>query len=78
MAEYTNDLGQPIGAPLADWSPSLPPPRTAMEGRLVRLEPLDAARHAKALHAAHSEDHEGRNRTYLPYGPFASTAEYTA
>jgi RimJ/RimL family protein N-acetyltransferase len=47
-----------------------------MEGRLCRLEPLDADRHADALHAAYAEDREGRNWTYLPYGPFGSAAEY--
>jgi RimJ/RimL family protein N-acetyltransferase len=49
-----------------------------MVGRLCRLEPLDAAKHAAALHEAHALDREGRNWTYLPYGPFASAAEYAA
>jgi RimJ/RimL family protein N-acetyltransferase len=49
-----------------------------MQGRLCRLEPLDAATHAAALHAAYATDREGRNWTYLPYGPFASAAEYAA
>jgi RimJ/RimL family protein N-acetyltransferase len=49
-----------------------------MNGRLCRLEPLDAATHAAALHAAHSADHEGRNWTYLPYGPFASATAYAS
>ena len=31
-----------------------------------------------ALHAAYSEDAEGRNWTYLPYGPFPSAQEYAA
>jgi RimJ/RimL family protein N-acetyltransferase len=48
-----------------------------MQGRLCRLAPLDAATHASALFDAHSADREGRNWTYLPYGPFASAAEYT-
>ena len=43
-----------------------------MEGRLCRLEPLQASRHADALYEAHALDAEGRNWTYLPYGPFAS------
>jgi RimJ/RimL family protein N-acetyltransferase len=49
-----------------------------MEGRLCRLEPLEAATHATALHDAYSADHEGRNWTYLPYGPFGSAAEYVS
>jgi RimJ/RimL family protein N-acetyltransferase len=47
-----------------------------MHGRLCRLDPLDPA-HAAPLFEAHALDREGRNWTYLPYGPFASSAEYT-
>lgn len=78
MSEYANHLGQPVGAPLPDWTPRARPPRTPMAGRLCRLEPLEAGRHAEALHEAHRADREGRNWTYLPYGPFASTEEYVA
>ena len=49
-----------------------------MLGRLCRLESLDAAKHAAALHAAYAADRDGRNWTYLPYGPFASATEYAA
>ena len=41
MSLLTNDLGQPIGPPLGDWSPPPPPPRQPMAGRWCRLEPLD-------------------------------------
>jgi len=44
-----------------------------MVGRLCRLEPLEASRHAEALYETHALDAEGRNWTYLPYGPFASS-----
>jgi RimJ/RimL family protein N-acetyltransferase len=44
-------------------------------GRLVRLEPLVVA-HAEALHEANMQGPEGRNWTYLPYGPFASVDAY--
>jgi RimJ/RimL family protein N-acetyltransferase len=43
-----------------------------MAGRLCQLESLDASRYAEALYEAHALDAEGRNWTYLPYGPFAS------
>lgn len=49
-----------------------------MQGRLCRLEPLAAAVHATSLHEAHEADREGRNWTYLPYGPFASSSAYTS
>jgi RimJ/RimL family protein N-acetyltransferase len=71
-AERSNELGQPIGAPLPNWSPRPLPPRIPIEGRFCRVEPLDPGRHAAELFAANSEDAEGRNWTYLPYGPFPS------
>jgi RimJ/RimL family protein N-acetyltransferase len=73
-----NVLGQPIGWPVKDWAPRPRPPRTAMEGQLCRLEPLDPARHAEALHAANEADRDGRGWTYMAYGPFASLADYRA
>jgi RimJ/RimL family protein N-acetyltransferase len=47
-----------------------------MEGRLCLLEPLDAARHGAALHTANTAGADGRNWTYLPYGPFATLTDY--
>jgi RimJ/RimL family protein N-acetyltransferase len=73
---HHNEFGQPIGAPLAGWSPRLPPPRTSIEGRFCRVEPLDPSRHAAELFEANSEDAQGRNWTYLPYGPFPSFVSY--
>jgi len=37
---------------LGGWTPRERPARAPMEGRFVRLEPLDAARHGDGLHAA--------------------------
>ena len=76
MTQRTNPLGQLIGEPIADWTARPRPPRTPMLGRLCRLESLDAATHASALHAAYAADREGRNWTYLPYGPFDSAEAY--
>lgn len=73
----TNHLGQPIGDPLPDWKPCPRPPRTPMQGRTCRLEPLDM-RHADDLWAANSQDKEGRIWTYLPNGPFARIEDYKA
>jgi RimJ/RimL family protein N-acetyltransferase len=72
----TNALGQPIGDAVPGWAPRPRPPRAPLQGRLCRLEPLDVARHAAPLFEAHALDREGRNWTYLPYGPFASAAEH--
>jgi len=75
QSPYTNHLGQPVGEPLPDWTPKPRPSRTPIEGRLCRVEPLKASRHAQELYEAHALDVEGRNWTYLPYGPFGSTDE---
>jgi RimJ/RimL family protein N-acetyltransferase len=75
-AVHHNHLGQPIGPPLPSWTTRLHPPHTAMRGRICRLEPLEAERHARALYDAYAEDADGRNWTYLPYGPFASAEAY--
>jgi RimJ/RimL family protein N-acetyltransferase len=73
-----NHLGQPVGLPLGDWSPPPRPPRSALQGRFCRVEPLSAARHAADLFAANSLDAEGRMWTYLGVGPFATLGEYRA
>jgi RimJ/RimL family protein N-acetyltransferase len=77
-ASRTNDLGQPIGPPVADWRPLPWPRHEAMHGRYCRLEPLDAARHAADLHDAYSLDRDGRMWTYLFSGPFTTRDEYRA
>ena len=61
-----------MGEPVPNWTERPRPSREPMEGRLCRLEPLKASRHAEALYEAHALDAEGRNWTYLPYGPFAT------
>ena len=76
MTEHRNHLGQPIGFPLPDWRPRPRPPRTAMQGRFCRVEPIDVERHAADLHAANLLDKEGRNWTYLVYGPFERLEDY--
>ena len=73
-----NALGQPVGLPVPGWTTRALPPRSAMNGRLVRVEPLDPGTHAEDLFQANSADKEGRNWTYLPYGPFERLADYRA
>ena len=73
-----NDLGQPIGPAVADWTGARAPSRTSIEGVSCRLEPLEVMRHAQALYDACAEDREGRLFTYLPYGPFESVENYAA
>jgi RimJ/RimL family protein N-acetyltransferase len=76
MTQHPNHLGQPIGPPLPGWQARPRPPRTAMEGRFCRLEAIDPSRHAADLFAANGDDRDGRNWTYLPYGPPADGQDY--
>jgi len=69
--QRTNPLGQPIGRAVEGWQAARRPERASIAGRRCRLEPLDAERHAEALHRAYREDRDERHWTYLPYGPFA-------
>jgi RimJ/RimL family protein N-acetyltransferase len=78
MSEHLNELGQPIGPPVAGWTARPLPARTAMAGRFCRLEALDPDRHAAELFAANSEDRDGRMWTYLPSGPYADFDTYLA
>jgi RimJ/RimL family protein N-acetyltransferase len=63
-----------LGRALPGWTPPPRPPRDAMAGRLVRLEPLEADRHAFDLHAAFT-GHDSL-WDFMPYGPFASASAY--
>ena len=74
MSTDRNQLGQPIGFAVPDWQPCEHPRGACMQGRLCRLVPVDPESHAGELYAAFAADREGRNWTYLPYGPFADEA----
>lgn len=73
-----NDFGQPIGPDLPGWTPRPLPPRTPMAGRLVRLEPLEAARHARDLHEADRAAEDDADWTYLSAEPLRELADYEA
>lgn len=72
----TNELGQQVGVALPNWTPPPRPAGEALTGRFCRLEPLDIAAHAADLHHHFSEDTDGRDWSYLPYGPFDSLAAF--
>jgi RimJ/RimL family protein N-acetyltransferase len=78
MSPRLNELGQPVGEALPDWTARPRPPHTPMEGRWARVEKLDPARHAADLWEAVSADRENRNWTYLSVGPFARAEDYRA
>lgn len=58
-----------------DWKPARLPDRVPLDGKLVRLEPVDPVRHAESLFAAA----RGADAiwTHLAYGPFESQASFT-
>ena len=78
MSLRTNELGQPIGDEVNDWHSVECPPRTPMQGRLCRLEPLDVLTHVDDLFEAFSTDKTGGLWTYMPMGPFATVSELKA
>jgi RimJ/RimL family protein N-acetyltransferase len=60
---------------LNNWQPRPRPARRVMEGRYVRLEPLDAARHGDGLYEASSvADIDGRFRWLYDYPPESRAA----
>ncbi len=60
---------------MLDWVVPPPPPRAALEGRLIHLEPLNAEAHAGDLFQAFSAADDGL-WDYMAYGPFHSAAVF--
>ncbi|QDC00570.1 GNAT family protein [Mesorhizobium sp. 8] len=61
---------------LKDWQPRPRPERKVMEGRLVRLEPLSAARHGDDLFAVSSVPDAMERFRWLPDYPPKTRAEF--
>jgi RimJ/RimL family protein N-acetyltransferase len=62
---------------VVDGAPAPRPARVSHQGRYARVEPLDPDAHAADLFAAsHGDPERARIWDYLPYGPFASDAEF--
>jgi RimJ/RimL family protein N-acetyltransferase len=68
--EAQRDMAEPVPG----WSPPPRPPRTALEGRYARVEPLDPDNHAAELFEANRADDAIWD--WLPYGPFDTLAAY--
>ncbi|WP_170475584.1 GNAT family N-acetyltransferase [Ruegeria arenilitoris] len=78
MTEHDkNELGQPVGKPVTGIFPRPTPPYSPMKGRSCSVVPLDINLHAPGLYRAFAHDTNGRNWTYLPYGPFTTEIEFT-
>lgn len=78
MAVELNALGQPVGLPVPGWTARPRPARVPLVGRLVRLEPIDAAAHGLSLRDAFGADVAGRTWTYLSYGPLQGEVAWDA
>jgi len=76
--DQRNDFGQPIGFSVPQWKGVAVPSRTPIDGRYVRIEPVDVGRHASGLFDAIAQDKSGSSWTYMGSGPFASLDELTA
>lgn len=70
-----NSYDQPIGCPIANWSARLHPPRSPMQGRYCRLEPLNVSEHLDSLYESLGNN-PITDWTYLPYGPFEQVADF--
>lgn len=67
---------RPSGAEV-DWRPVSRPERTVLEGRHVRLRPLDAFADAEALYAeSHPPAGDPDLWAYMPGGPYRDAADY--
>lgn len=65
------------GAPVDSLPPALYPPRTPIDGRYARLEPVDVRNHATDLfRAAHDGENAERIWEYMAYGPWASESAF--
>ena len=64
---------------LADWQGVPPPSAQRLEGRFIRLEKLDPARHGEGLFKAlQGPDADPKLWDYLPYGPFPERSVFDA
>ena len=70
MTTQINNLEQPIGDSLVNWSCAQFPSYVAFEGNVCRIEPIDVKRHAEELFEAYAVDIDNKLWTYMSYGPF--------
>jgi len=68
-----------MSTPVTDWQPASLPETRTLEGRFIRLEKLDVARHGDDLWAAlQGPGSDPKLWDYLPYGPFTERSEFNA
>ena len=74
---YYNAQRQPIGAPVPDWKGCPALDSSPLHGRTCDVVALRPS-HTSELHKAFSQDKTGALWAYMPTGPFASEAAYSA
>jgi RimJ/RimL family protein N-acetyltransferase len=74
----TNGLDCRVSEDLSNWQPRPRPERKIMEGRYVRLEPLDARKHGDGLYEASTVPDAERRFAWLFENPPQSRAEFDA
>ena len=70
-----NEFGQEISYDLTGWQPPAFPEPVILAGSYVRLEPLEAEKHASQLYDAYRKDN-GAMWTYTLTGPYQSLRAY--
>lgn len=65
---------RPLGLPVDNWTVPVAPTGEILQGKYALLEPLSAEKHAALLFRAY--DGHDALWDYMPYGPFASAAQY--
>ncbi len=65
-----DEYGQPLGRDLPGWKAPPFPPRVALVGRHVRVEPIDPVKHAREHWEAQGADPHGIRWTYGFHGPY--------
>ena len=78
MEHETSAREQPVGFNVPEWRAPSRPSRESMEGHFCLVEPVNSERHAQTLFESYGLDTEGRNWTYLSYGPFEESAAFQA
>jgi RimJ/RimL family protein N-acetyltransferase len=69
----------PVGERVEPLPSGRSPVRVPLQGSYVRLEPLDAKRHAESLFAlSHSRPEDAALWTYMAYGPFPDPGAFEA
>ncbi|RQW62164.1 GNAT family N-acetyltransferase [Vibrio viridaestus] len=71
-----NGFGQKIGQPVANWSQRTFPGDIVLEGKYVRIEPLESNKHTDELYEAYSVAADGRDWTYMFHGPFEAKSMF--